>query len=30
MAPSQILAIVYGAIAVVSVIMWLGFNLKKS
>ena len=30
MAPSEILGVVYGALMVVSALLWLGFNLKKS
>jgi len=30
MAPSEILGIVYGALMAVSVITWIGFNVRKS
>lgn len=30
MMPSEILGIVYSVVGVVSVAMWLGFNLKKA
>jgi len=30
MAPSEILALIYGSLMVVSAIMWFGFNLKKA
>ncbi len=30
MAPSEILALIYGILMVVSAIMWFGFNFKKA
>ncbi len=30
MAPSEILALIYGSLMVVAAVMWVGFNFKKA